>query len=93
MKIESTDDRCLMLRGMTVDTIESIRGFLRDEGWTGLGSPIKDYKILSSWEGLVHTSKLVYDESLAMVFFRTIMEEPDVEILAPDGNPETFLSC
>jgi hypothetical protein len=93
MKIESTDDRCLRLRGMTVDTIESIGDFLRDEGWTGSGSPIKDYKMLSSWEELVHTSKLVYDEFSAMALFRTIMEQPDMKILAPDGNPETFLSC
>jgi hypothetical protein len=58
-----------------------------------IGSPMKDYKMVSSWEELVHTSKLVYGESSAMVFFRTIREQPDMKILAPDGNPETVLSC
>jgi hypothetical protein len=93
ISIESADERHITLRGVKVDTIESIEEFLRDENWSGENSIPKEYMMLSSWERLIQGAKLVYGESACMVFFRTLLERPDLWSVAPSGDPWAFLSC
>jgi hypothetical protein len=93
ISIESADERYVTLRGVKVDTIESIEEFLRDENWTG-GNPVpRQYLMLSSWERLIQEAKLVYSESAYMVFFRTLLARAELGSAVPGGDPWVFLSC